>query len=1076
MNQKYRFSDEKLREIESSDVAYAVYQVVDKRVVTLALSGGFIEMFEVPKEKLYAIMDKDMFINVHPDDLARCQNDAYYFAIHPEETYSTSYRIKLSKDDYYVILRSQGKHKTMEDGTDVCIVWYTKSAVSADEINLRANVQEKREIDLLRKENSLIKKTYYDVLTGLPNMIHFLQLADTALMDAEKEGRSFTMMAFDLIGMKYFNSKYGLDEGDRLLYAFADILRHHFGNESSSRFGEDHFYAFTTEENVEDDLNNVFTELKSANDGKNLPVKVGIYKYSKHDLPISTICDRAKMASDHDNQAYVSKFVYFNEEMRIAVNKRDYVLQHLDQALEEKWIQVYYQPIMRAVTGLICNEEALARWIDPKLGMISPGDFIPIIEEAKLLYKLDLYVIDQVLEYIKKYRDGSVIHVVPVSVNISRYDFVYCDMVSEILKRVEKSGVSPRYLVIEITESVMEMDLRFILEQINRLQKNGFKVWMDDFGSGYSSLNVLKNFDFDLIKLDMKFMRDFGKNVKNEGIVRKIIEMAEQLGVDTLAEGVETEEQLEFLKDIGCDKVQGFLYSAPNPLDEIIKRNKLGIGLHRENIDEAEFYDLIGQASLMDAEINGDAGMLVSETFAGIGIGILEYDGAETYRLMRANTAYKEYVSALYEREIKVTDSMSYSKLDRDRIYEKSVKRCLKSGNWETAYDIAFTNEYKLHTNTRIFAQDKVTGAYALLVVITSEKRIEAVENYEYAVPPVQDLDLQTERAMLERSNVMDNAIIRIAKHLNTFEDYNVSMNHVLMELSNVISPDRICIFEKVENRVTNSFEWCRKGIMSQKEFIGELEYEKYFKVWVDMSEEGRAVIIDNIAQLKLAARDVYYQLRWMGVKRIIMAPVYSKDEIIGFIGAENYRLDEAEDTEFILSSVSVFLSFRIANSTLVHRLVYMADHDSLTSAHNRNAMIKKEAEFSAGEGSVGIVFIDINGLKETNDNFGHDEGDMLIIRAAKLISKHFGIEHLYRAGGDEFVVMMPDVDRYQFERKQYQFLQDLNSNDKINMASGFVWIPDRKNISEGIKEADRLMYEDKAKYYMTHDRRHKTS
>ena len=195
-------------------------------------------------------------------------------------------------------------------------------------------------------------------------------------------------------------------------------------------------------------------------------------------------------------------------------DKRDYILGHFSQALDERWIEVYYQPIMRAMTGLICNEEALARWVDPVNGMILPEEFIPVIEDAKLLHKLDLYMIDLVLSDIRKYQDGKIVQVVPISVNVSKYDFEYCDMVSEILKRVEAAGVSPKYLVIEIAESVLELEHDFIKEQLNKLQSRGFKIWMDDFGRGYGSLNVLQDFDFDLIKLDMKFMKEFSKKVK----------------------------------------------------------------------------------------------------------------------------------------------------------------------------------------------------------------------------------------------------------------------------------------------------------------------------------------------------------------------------------------------------------------------------------------------------------------------------------------------------------------------------------------------------------------------------------
>jgi len=1094
MDKKYQISEDKLKEIESSDISYGIYQVIDNRVVTLALSGGFIKMCGVPKERLYFAMDNDMFGTTHPDDLARVQNDTYYFAMHSDSEYSTSYRVKMSSYDYYVILRAQGVHKTMEDGTDICIIWYTRSTLPAEEIALRNNEDERREIEELRKENSSIRKIYYDILTGLPNMTLFMQIAGAAVLNVDEDSGLNIMMAFDLTGMKHFNSKFGLEEGDRLLCAFADILRKHFGNECCSRFGENHFYAFTEDQDVEADLNDIFSELKDANEGRSLPVKVGIYRHGSEEIPVSTICDRAKMAADFDKNTYASKFVYFDESMEKAAEKRDYVLHHLNQALEERWIQVYYQPIIRSVTGCICDEEALARWIDPNMGIISPGDFIPIIEEAKLLYKLDLYMVDRILEDMKQYKLSDTSLLVPVSVNISRYDFEYCDMVSEITRRVKDAGVSPKYLVIEITESVMGLDPEFLKEQVSRFHKNGFKVWMDDFGSGYSSLNVLQDFDFDLIKLDMKFMMDFGKSKKNKGIIIKIIEMAEQLGVDTLAEGVETEEQVEFLKEIGCDKMQGYLYSAPNPLSEILKRYNLGVGLVRENMEESDYYDKIGQASLDDPDVNGDTGTQIAQHFTGIGVGIMEYNGKDEYRILRVNRSYRNYMKIIYGDSIKFEGAIHYSDRARHGVFKDSVARCIASGNWEAAYDIVSVSDIKINTNTRVLARDPVTGAYALLIVITSEKRdkrdkkgYEIVHydpnstgsgvdtngmddadgsqrrNNEYA--PERDYDI--------RRQAVDDAIVRIIGHINTENEYGASVNLILKEISTVIHPDRIYILEKDGKHIGSSFEWCADGVDYDADRWKKKDYNIYCQIWEEYFEENSKGLAVDVTVLKEDYKDLYYGLRNHGIKRLALAPVFSQGRVIGFVGADNFGLDEKDETEHILSSVAGFLSFRMANNILVEQLTYVAEHDALTSAYNRNAMLKREAEMAQTQGSVGVIYADVNGLKYANDTFGHDEGDRLLIRATNFMAQHYGMENLYRIGGDEFVAIIPMIDKTVFDRKRYNFLQDLETVDNLSMATGFVWSNDVKSISKVLKEADRRMYVDKAEYYSHHDRRH---
>ncbi|MBO7402322.1 MAG: EAL domain-containing protein, partial [Lachnospiraceae bacterium] len=392
------------------------------------------------------------------------------------------------------------------------------------------------------------------------------------------------MLFFDLSGMKSFNGKYGYSEGDKLIREVSIVLKNHYTSDFCGRLGQDHFVAYSENDDVEKEIDEIFSEIEKVNDGRTLPVRVGIYTDKYDTVDASMAYDRAKMACDRDRSAHVSKYTHYDMALRKETLTRDYVLSNLEKALSEKRIRAFYQPIMRSQTGNVTDEEALCRWIDPERGIISPLDFIPVLEEAKLIYKLDLYMVDRVLEdFATKKAEG--IKPVPVSVNLSRYDFRSCDMVKEICKRMDKARIDRNMLTIEITESFVSADADFLKVQIARFHEAGFKVWMDDFGSGYSSLNALADFDFDLIKFDMIFLRRFKESKKARVILGQLLNMAKLLEVEAVVEGVETAEQMEFLRDAGCDKCQGYYFDRPASVQSVIERIKTGMCFNAELAD-----------------------------------------------------------------------------------------------------------------------------------------------------------------------------------------------------------------------------------------------------------------------------------------------------------------------------------------------------------------------------------------------------------------------------------------------------------------------------------------------------------
>ena len=557
-----------------------------------------------------------------------------------------------------------------------------------------------------------------DMLTGLPNMRYFFRLAIAERDRLISEGLAPAMLYFDLVGMKHYNRQYGFDEGDKLLCDVGRILADCYGEKRICRFSEDHFAVVSDEGSLEESLRMVFKACESANGGNSLPVRVGIYRNSTENAGVNVACDRAKFACDQHSDSYVSGFYYFDSDMLKQLEGVRYIINHLDQALEEGWIQVYYQPIVRAVNGRVCDEEALCRWIDPVKGLLSPGTFIPILETARLIYKVDLYMLDRIIEKMQaQQREG--LQLVPHSLNLSRADFDACDIVEEIRQRMDDAGIARDRLTIEITESILGNDFDFIRAQIERFQALGFQVWMDDFGSGYSSLNVLQDVHFDLVKFDMEFLKSFYKGDESRIILSNLIRMAIDLGVDTVCEGVETVEEVEFLRETGCSKLQGFYYGRPIPYEAILERYRTGKQIGFENPRESHYYAAIGRVNLADLTVITEkegAGRAYFDTMpAGI-IEVME-DGIN---YIRTNPAYREFIRKSFGFDLAArTDGYELNLEGPPELFMKLVRQCCADGK-RTFYDGRLADGSKIHGVINPIGTNPVSGATAVAIAILS--------------------------------------------------------------------------------------------------------------------------------------------------------------------------------------------------------------------------------------------------------------------------------------------------------------------------------------------------------------------
>nr|WP_081794750.1 EAL domain-containing protein [[Eubacterium] cellulosolvens] len=599
--ERYRYSDSERAFMENCDVPFAVYQFINKRVYAIVLSGGFVKLFELDgmaKEDVYDLMDKDMYHDTHPDDLAMLGDAAYRFAT-KGGVYDVLYRSRIG--GAYQIVHAYGRHITKENGVRLAFVWYSTHGVYREDDRNDGDFFNNAIKNQLTQRSIGIRETH-DYLTGLPSMTYFFELAEAGCREIRDNGELPAILFMDFNGMKGFNQKYGLQEGDRFLKDFAKILVAHFSHENCSRFSADHFCVFSELTTAGEEIEQIIEEIGSPDFEDTLPLRVGIYSYEDEKISISGACDRAKIACDTGRKCYESKVYLFNDEMMTAIENRQYIVENFERALKEGWIEVFYQPVVRTANGKVCAEEALARWKDPEKGILAPDSFIPALEEANRIYKLDLYVVDAMLKKMKEQADNS-LYLVPQSVNLSRLDFYACDILDEIRRRVDDAGIQRDRLVIEITESVIASDINYMTKEIRRFKELGFQVWMDDYGSGYSSPVILQDIPFDLIKIDRLFVNRIGESEKSRIILAEIIKMAMALGMDTIAEGVETEEQVNFLKGIGCTMLQGFYYCKPIRMSEILERNRRKTNIGFENPMESGYYSKLGRVNLYDLSI-----------------------------------------------------------------------------------------------------------------------------------------------------------------------------------------------------------------------------------------------------------------------------------------------------------------------------------------------------------------------------------------------------------------------------------------------------------------------------------------
>ena len=428
-----------------------------------------------------------------------------------------------------------------------------------------------------KKDEELEELATKDMLTGLLGFEYFTTQVKERIEKYNIQRGDSVYLFINVTNFKIYNDQKGFEQGNEFLKTVGQIISAEFSELALvSRQADDHFIVFSINKDIEEKINRINQKIEEQEPDIKPGIKVGAYEvYNPQDDPHYSV-EKARYAySELKHRATGKRILYYDEKMHDDYLMVQYIVTHIDEAIKEGYLKAFYQPVVWSKGRSLCGAEALARWLDPKYGFLSPAKFVPALENAQLIYKLDKEILRLVCQDIRHNLDNG-LPVLPVSINFSRADFGLIDIVDVVCSTTDEYQVPHELLHVEITESALTDEEDILKNTIIRLHENGFATWLDDFGSGYSSFNVLKDYEFDVLKLDMKFLTGFDGNMKSRALIKSVIAMATQIGMKTLCEGVETMEQAAFLEEAMCGRLQGYLYGKPLSYQEIMDRIKNG--------------------------------------------------------------------------------------------------------------------------------------------------------------------------------------------------------------------------------------------------------------------------------------------------------------------------------------------------------------------------------------------------------------------------------------------------------------------------------------------------------------------
>ena len=512
----------------------------------------------------------------HPDDAVGKSDSDFFTAAHAQEALDDEHRIIRTGSP----LLSKEEKETWADGTENWVVTNKMPLLDANGIVVGTFGISHDITDRKLAEERVRFLAYYDALTGLPNRTLLHDRLAKAMASALRRSERMALLFLDLDRFKLINDSLGHSAGDLLLQEAAERLKKWArAQDTVARIGGDEFLiALTTVRDVPDAAVAAERIMDVMNSGFviqgrafSLNCSIGISIFPEHGADAETLIKNADAAMYCAKEAGRNTFRFFTDEMNAQVTERLLLEHSLGLALDRKELFLVYQPQMDVTSGEITGFEALLRWQHPELGLVPPDKFIRLAENSGLIVPIGEWVLRTACQQARKWQENG-LPLVPVAVNVSALQFRQEDF-SELIKRVlHETGLAPQYLQLELTESLLLSNADLTFPVLQDLKEMGIKLAIDDFGTGYSSLSYLRQFPVDKLKIDRSFVQHLGVNQDDALITAAIISLAKTLNLKVIAEGVESEQQMSFLRQHHCDEIQGYYFSRPLPADEAARR------------------------------------------------------------------------------------------------------------------------------------------------------------------------------------------------------------------------------------------------------------------------------------------------------------------------------------------------------------------------------------------------------------------------------------------------------------------------------------------------------------------------
>ena len=876
-----------------------------------------------------------------------------------------------------------------------------------------------------------MNKKMVNSVAGIYNKADFFAQIEKVLQYTERN--RWYLMAIDIEHFKLFNEWNGKEAGDQFLTGIVQGL--HFIEEQcggiAGYLGEDDFGILLPggDEQVELVQQKVMECVRKNSNSAGFFPAFGVYPIKEEDMSVSAMYDRAVIALSHVKGNYVTRVCWYDSSMIEKMEEEHFLLSEVQRALEEGEFTFYAQPQCNMATGKIVGAESLIRWNHKTKGLVPPGEFVPILEKNGFIADLDRYVWKEVCKWLRSWIDRG--HKpIPVSVNVSRVDIYSMDVVKYLHELIDTYQLEPRLIEVEITESTYAEDADVITNLVDELRKDGFLVLMDDFGSGYSSLNMLKDVNVDVLKIDMKFLemseQSKGKGV---GIIEAVVNMARLMDMRIIVEGVESREQMDYLLEMGGYYGQGYYFYRPLPVTEFEnllhrEENLDFAGIQVKKLERLQIKELLNENLFSETMVNNILGAVA---FFDV------YD--DQIELARINEQYYHLTGETPE-NIQMDGKKILKRihvLDWPILFDlfsRTFKNQLRGAECDVRYLKKDGNTIWIHLRTFFLReQDNHKIFYGSISDVTTEKQKE--EEFKIA-------------------NKRLESTLRLAG-INSW-DWNLKKN--TLSLINASRSSRLAqIHHKLGDEKALVVDFPNEFL--KRDFVEDI-YSDQIKERFDKIQKGEE---SSIFEVPFKTRNG--ETIWI---RISYENVY--DEKGDPIHAVGYYADISEQKKKELY------------------LANLAKTDALTGLYNRYWAVPQIKDYLStypDEASALIMF-DLDNFKRANDVYGHAYGDNVIIKTANVIKNHFrGQDIICRIGGDEFLVLCKNVSQMDIDKRIDEIVQsvaqsvsDQEHNEIFTVSSGYVMIPEQGwEFDDLYEKADMALYDAKQRGKNSHSKYH---